>query len=161
MRMSAGLAFQPRPSEPGAGLYQAVPAGHDALRPRGVASHPPNPIPVVPIKGDSEHVPPDGKLRVTRSRTGGNNFEPLTNGLPQQHCYVNVLRVPMVGISAALRRRWPWTKWTTSASPSAPIFGAFDATGGQVYCSPEGGDHWSAINEHFPGVLSVEVKPFR
>ncbi|HQU17598.1 MAG TPA: hypothetical protein PLA92_00940 [Fimbriimonadaceae bacterium] len=34
----------------------------------------------------------------------------------------------------------------------------FGTTGGQVYCSPDGGDHWSAINEHFPGVLSVEVQ---
>jgi hypothetical protein len=29
---------------------------------------------VVPIKSDSEHFPPDGKLRVYRSRTGGDEW---------------------------------------------------------------------------------------
>ena len=52
----------------------------------------PDTIYVVPIESDSEHVPPEGKLRVYRSRTGGNEWEALTNGLPQSHCYVNVLR---------------------------------------------------------------------
>ena len=42
-----------------------------------------------------EHFPPEGKLRVYRSRTGGNEWEPLTNGLPQENCYVNVLRDAM------------------------------------------------------------------
>jgi hypothetical protein len=109
---------------------------------------------VVSIVSDSEHVPPDGKLRVYRSRTGGNNAEPPTNGPPQEHCYVNVLRVPIVGpdfaeifeIFAALRRPRPATGWTTAGSTSAPIIGVFDTTGGQVYCSPDGGDHFNTID---------------
>ena len=111
--------------------------------PIDVHAHEPDTIYVVPIKSDSEHVPPDGKLRVYRSRTGGNNFEALTNGLPQSHCYVNVLREAMA---------------VDQLDPCGVYFGT---TGGQVYCSPDGGDHWSAINEHFPSVLSVEVQTLR
>jgi hypothetical protein len=60
-----------------------------------VHAHEPETIYVVPIKSDSEHFPPDGKLRVYRSRTGGNEWEGLTKGLPQRDCYVNVLRGAM------------------------------------------------------------------
>jgi len=63
--------------------------------PIDVHSHEPETVYVVPIKSDSEHYPPDGKLRVYRSRTGGNDWEALTNGLPQENCYVNVLRNAM------------------------------------------------------------------
>ncbi len=111
--------------------------------PIDVHANEPETIYVVPIKSDSEHVPPDGKLRVYRSRTGGNEWEALTNGLPQQHCYVNVLREAMA----------------VDRMDDCGIY--FGTTGGQVYCSPDGGDHWSAINEHFPSVLSVEVQTLR
>ena len=52
--------------------------------PIDVHAHEPDTIYVVPIKSDSEHFPPEGKLRVYRSKTGGNEWEPLTNGLPQR-----------------------------------------------------------------------------
>src|ERR687892_665419 len=105
-----------------------------------VHSHEPETIYVVPIKSDSEHFPPDGKLRVFRSRTGGNEWEPLTTGLPQKDCYVNVLRDAMS---------------VDNLDPSGIYFGT---TGGQVYCSPNGGDTWSAIVHDLPAVLSVEVQ---
>ncbi len=108
--------------------------------PIDVHAHEPETIYVVPIKSDSEHVPPDGKLRVYRSRTGGNNWEALTNGLPQSHCYVNVLREAMA----------------VDQMPECGIY--FGTSGGAVYCSPDGGDNWTAIAEHLPGVLSVEVQ---
>src|SRR5207248_7905282 len=63
--------------------------------PIDVHAHEPETIYVVPIKSDSEHYPPEGKLRVYRSRKGGNEWEPLTKGLPQSDCYVNVLRYAM------------------------------------------------------------------
>ena len=94
----------------------------------------------MPIKSDSEHFPPDGKLRVYRSRTGGNEWEPLTKGLPQQDCYVNVLRDAMA---------------VDSLDPCGIYFGT---TGGQVYASPDGGDTWSPIVRDLPPVLSVEVQ---
>jgi photosystem II stability/assembly factor-like uncharacterized protein len=111
--------------------------------PIDVHAHEPETIYVVPIKSDSEHVPPDGKLRVYRSRTGGNEWEALTKGLPQSHCYVNVLREAMA----------------VDKLDDCGVY--FGTTGGAVYCSPDGGDHWSAINEHFPSVLSVEVQTLK
>ena len=111
--------------------------------PISVHAHEPETIYVVPIKSDSEHVPPDGKLRVYRSRTGGNEWEALTNGLPQEHCYVNVLREAMA----------------VDQLDECGIY--FGTTGGQVYCSANGGDKWTAINEHFPSVLSVEVQTLK
>jgi photosystem II stability/assembly factor-like uncharacterized protein len=111
--------------------------------PIGVHAHEPETIYVVPIKSDSEHYPPEGKLRVYRSRTGGNEWEALTKGLPQQDCYVNVLRDAMA---------------IDSLDPCGIYFGT---TGGQVYASADGGDHWTPIVRDLPGVLSVEVQTLR
>ena len=108
--------------------------------PIDVHAHEPETIYVVPIKSDSEHYPPEGKLRVYRSRTGGNEWEPLTKGLPQEDCYVNVLRDAMC---------------VDSLDPCGVYFGT---TGGQVYGSPDGGDTWAPIVRDLPAVLSVEVQ---
>ena len=108
--------------------------------PIDVHPHEPETIYVVPIKSDSEHFPPEGKLRVYRSRTGGNEWEALTNGLPQRDCYVNVLRDAM----------------STDALDSSGVY--FGTTGGQVYASPDAGGTWSAIVRDLPPVLSVEVQ---
>ena len=108
--------------------------------PIAVHAHDPNTVYVVPIKSDSEHYPPEGKLRVYRSRTGGDEWEALTNGLPQQDCYVNILRDAMA---------------VDSLAPCGIYFGT---TGGQVYVSPDGGDTWAPIVRDLPAVLSVEVQ---
>jgi photosystem II stability/assembly factor-like uncharacterized protein len=105
-----------------------------------VHAHEPDTIYVLPIKSDSEHYPPDGKLRVYRSRTGGNEWEPLTKGLPQSNCYVNVLRDAMA----------------VDALDACGVY--FGTTGGQVYASADAGDHWSPIVRDLPAVLSVEVQ---
>ena len=105
-----------------------------------VHAHEPETIYVVPIKSDSEHYPPDGKLRVYRSRTGGDEWEPLTNGLPQRDCYVNVLRDAM----------------SVDSLDSCGIY--FGTTGGQVYGSADGGDSWAPIVRDLPAVLSVEAQ---
>jgi hypothetical protein len=105
-----------------------------------VHAHEPETIYVAPIKSDSEHYPLDGKLRVYRSRTGGNEWEELGNGLPDRDCYVNVLRDAMA----------------VDALDECGVY--FGTTGGQVYVSPDGGDHWSAIVRDLPAVLSVEVQ---
>jgi photosystem II stability/assembly factor-like uncharacterized protein len=111
--------------------------------PIDVHAHEPNTIYVVPIKSDSEHYPPDGKLRVYRSRTGGNEWEALTKGLPQHDCYVNVLRDAMA---------------VDSLDPCGVYFGT---TGGQVYASTDAGDSWAPIVRDLPAVLSVEVQALR
>ena len=108
--------------------------------PIDVHAHEPETIYVVPIESDSLHYPPEGKLRVFRSRSGGHEWEPLTNGLPQKDCYVNVLREAMA----------------VDALDSCGVY--FGTTGGQVYASADGGDHWQAIARDLPAVLSVEVQ---
>ena len=108
--------------------------------PIDVHAHEPETIYVVPITSDSLHYPPEAKLRVYRSRTGGGEWEPLTKGLPQQDCYVNVLRDAMA----------------VDALDECGIY--FGTTGGQVYGSPDGGDHWQCIARDLPKVLSVEVQ---
>jgi photosystem II stability/assembly factor-like uncharacterized protein len=108
--------------------------------PIDVHTHEPETVYVVPIKSDSEHFPPDGKLRVYRSRTGGNEWEALTKGLPQKDCYVNVLRDAMA---------------VDSLEECGVYFGT---TGGQVYVSADSGDTWSAIARDLPAVYSVEVQ---
>ena len=106
----------------------------------GVHAHEPETVYVAPIKSDSEHYPLDGKLRVFRSRTGGGDWEPLTDGLPQANCYVNVLRDAMS---------------LDSLEPCGVYFGT---TGGQVYASRDGGDSWAAAVRDLPAVLSVEAQ---
>jgi photosystem II stability/assembly factor-like uncharacterized protein len=108
--------------------------------PIDVHAHEPETVYVIPIKSDSEHYPPDAKLRVYRSRSGGNEWEPLTKGLPQRDCYVNVLRDAMA---------------TDSLDACGVYFGT---TGGQVYASADAGDSWNAIVRDLPPVLSVEVQ---
>jgi len=105
-----------------------------------VHAHEPETIYVVPIKSDGEHFPPEGKLRVYRSRSGGNEWEALTKGLPQENCYVNVLRDAMA---------------VDSLDKCGVYFGT---TGGQVYASADAGDSWNPIVSNLPAVLSVEVQ---
>ena len=102
-----------------------------------VHAHQPDTIYVVPIKSDSEHFPMDGKLRVFRSRTGGNEWEPLSKGLPQKNCYVDVLRDAM----------------SVDTLDDCGVY--FGTTGGQVFVSPDGGDSWSAI------VQNLAPRPLR
>jgi hypothetical protein len=108
--------------------------------PIAVHAHDPETVYVVPITSDEEHYPPEGRLRVYRSRTGGDEWEPLTEGLPQADCYVNVLRDAMA---------------VDGLDPCGIYVGT---TGGQVYASPDAGDRWEPIVRDLPAVLSVEVQ---
>jgi photosystem II stability/assembly factor-like uncharacterized protein len=108
-----------------------------------VHAHEPETIYVIPIKSDGEHYVMDGKLRVYRSRTGGNEWEALTKGLPQKDCYVNVLRDAM----------------TVDSLDKCGLY--FGTTGGQVYASADAGDSWAPIVRDLPAVLSVEVQTLK
>lgn len=110
--------------------------------PIDVHAHDAETVYVIPMDGNVR-VPPEGKLRVFRSKTGGNDWEPLTNGLPQGNCFVNVLRDAMA----------------VDTLDSCGIY--FGTTGGQVYCSPDGGDSWAPIVRDLPSVFSVEVQTLR
>jgi photosystem II stability/assembly factor-like uncharacterized protein len=100
----------------------------------------PNTVYVFPIKSDSEHYVPEGKLRVYRSKSGGNDWEPLSKGLPQENCYVNILRD------------------ATSVDTLDPCGIYFGTSGGQVYGSADGGNSWTAIVRDLPAVYSVEAQ---
>ncbi|HKW89434.1 MAG TPA: hypothetical protein VJN21_11835 [Candidatus Acidoferrales bacterium] len=108
-----------------------------------VNANEPETIYVVPIKSDGEHFPKDGKLRVYRSKKGGNEWQELKKGLPERNCYVDVLRDAMA---------------VDSLDKCGVYFGT---TGGQVYASADSGNSWQAIAEHLPGVLSVEVQTLK
>ncbi len=108
--------------------------------PIAVHAHEPETVYVVPITSDSHHFPPEGKLRVYRSRTGGNEWEPLTDGLPQENCYVDILRDAMA----------------VDTLDECGVY--FGTTGGQVYASADAGDTWAPIVRDLPPVLSVEVQ---
>ncbi len=108
--------------------------------PVAVHAHEPDTVYVVPITSDSQHFPPDGRLRVYRSRVGGDEWEPLTEGLPQEHCYVDVLRDAMA----------------VDALDECGLY--VGTTGGQVYASADAGDSWDAVARDLPPVLSVEVQ---
>ncbi len=129
-------------SDDGGGSWREVSGNlpSDFGFPIDVHAHEPETIYVVPIESDSLHYPPEGKLRVYRSRSGGNEWEALTQGLPQRDCYVNVLREAMA----------------VDQLDSCGIY--FGTTGGQVYASADSGDHWTAIARDLPAVLSVEVQ---
>src|SRR5450432_1098539 len=111
--------------------------------PIDVHAHEPDTVYVVPITSDSKHYPLDGQLRVYRSRTGGNEWEPLTKGLPQANCYVDVLRDAMA----------------VDSLDSCGVY--FGTTGGQVSCTPDAGDSWAPIVRDLPAVVSVEVQTLR
>jgi len=108
-----------------------------------VHAHEPNTVYVLPITSDSHHFVPDGKLRVYRSRSGGNEWEALTKGLPQKDCYVNVLRDAMA----------------VDSLDSCGVY--FGTSGGQVYASADAGDSWAPIVRDLPPVLSVEVQTLK
>src|SRR5207248_879840 len=111
--------------------------------PIGVHARGPDTVYVVPIKSGSEHFPLDGKLRVYRSRTGGNEWGALTRGLPQRDCYVNILRDAM----------------SVDSLDSCGVY--FGTTGGQVYASANSGNSWTPIVRDLPAVLSVEVQTLK
>lgn len=106
----------------------------------GVHAHEPDTVYVVPITSDSEHYPPEGSLRVYRSKSGGHSWEPLGKGLPDRHCYVNVLRDAMA---------------IDELDPCGVYFGT---TGGQVYASADAGETWGPVLNDLPAVLSLEVQ---
>ncbi len=129
-------------SDDGGGMWREISGDlpSDFGFPIAVHAHEPETVYVIPIKSDSEHFPPEGKLRVYRSRGGSEQWEALTAGLPQENCYVNILRTAMA----------------VDTLPSCGLY--FGTTGGQLYGSSDSGDSWQVIAPNLPKVLSVEVQ---
>jgi hypothetical protein len=134
----------------GGGVFRSDNAGDSWQEVRGnlptdfgfpidVHAHEPETIYVIPMHPFMRS-PPDAKLAVYRSRTGGKEWEPLTKGLPQENCYVNVLRDAMA----------------VDSLDKCGIY--FGTTGGQVYASADSGNSWKPIVRDLPSVFSVEVQ---
>lgn len=104
--------------------------------------HPRDPrvIWTLPLNGDSAgRFPPDASAAVWRSKDGGEKWEALRDGLPQENCFFTVLRQAMAG----------------DAQEPAGIY--FGTNSGSVFASIDEGDHWQEIARHLPTILSVEV----
>lgn len=80
----------------------------------------------------------DGRLRIYRTRDGGDHWQPLDRGLPE-NCYANVLRDALA---------------IDSHDPAGIYVGT---TGGEVYASADEGESWSRLPASFARVLCVKV----
>ncbi|QDC08210.1 exo-alpha-sialidase [Oceanicola sp. D3] len=94
----------------------------------------------IPLNGDSQgRFPPEAACAVWRSRDGGESWQAMRKGLPQEACYFTVLRQAMAG---------------DSRTPAGVYFGT---NSGSVFASTDEGDRWDEIARHLPTILAVEV----
>ena len=107
--------------------------------PLAVHPHDGDTIYVIPEESDECRVTPGGAFRVYRSRDRGQNWEALTDGLPQQNAYQNVLR-------AAL---------TTDTLDPAGIY--VGTQGGQILASRDAGDRWEVLFNWLPPIYSIRT----
>ena len=106
-----------------------------------LAIHPrePETIFVLPLKGAEFRCPPEGRLRVYRSRNGGKSWEALSEGLPQQDAFVGVYREGMA---------------MDSQKPAGIYFGT---NTGKLFGSADEGDSWNLLADNLPPVYSVST----
>ena len=97
-----------------------------------------NAVYAVPLEGDNFRFPPGGKLRVYRTQDGGEHWEPLSRGLPDDS-YASVLRGAMA---------------VDALDPCGVYFGT---TAGTLYASRDGGNSWAQIPCVLPRILCVEA----
>ncbi|WP_437227028.1 WD40/YVTN/BNR-like repeat-containing protein [Planctomicrobium sp. SH661] len=91
---------------------------------------------VVPGVKDACRVPVDAKLVCSRTRDGGDTFEVLRNGLPQEHCYDIVFRHGL----------------DVNATGEHLAMGS--STGG-LWVSSDGGDSWECVSTTLPQIYCV------
>lgn len=78
-----------------------------------------------------------GRLRVYRTRDAGASWDPLTDGLPQEHAYVSILRDGMCNDS------------------QTPVGLYFGTSSGHLFASADGGETWRLLAGYLPRILSV------
>jgi photosystem II stability/assembly factor-like uncharacterized protein len=76
----------------------------------------------------------DGKLFVARTRDGGQTWQDLRKGLPQESAYDVVYRHALANSGHCL---------------------AFGSTTGNLYLSEDAGDSWTAVANNLPPIYSV------
>ncbi len=128
-------------SDDGGASWQDVTLGLPSEFGFPMAVHPrePETIYVIPLQGAEFRCPPEGKLRVFRSRNGGRSWEPLAKGLPQKNTFAGVYREGMV---------------VDGLEPTGVYFGT---NTGKVYFSGNEGDSWQAIVDNLPPIYSISV----
>jgi photosystem II stability/assembly factor-like uncharacterized protein len=129
-------------SEDGGRSWQSVENGLPSSFGFPAAAHPrdPDTFYLIPLNGDiAGRYMPDGKAAVWRTRDGGDSWQALRNGLPQENVFYNVLRQGLA---------------TDRLEPAGVYFGT---NSGAVYASTDEGDSWSPIAEHLPMITSVEA----
>lgn len=107
----------------------------------GMAVHPhdPDTVYIVPLESDEFRCTPEAKLRVYRTRNGGESWQPMTEGLPQEDAYETVLRDALD---------------VDSMDPAGVYFGT---RSGKVYASSDDGDSWGLVAEGLPPVVCVKA----
>lgn len=110
-----------------------------------MAMHPrkPETVYILPLQADEFRCPPEGKLRVYRTRDGARSWKPLTRGLPQKDSYDTVLRDAMA----------------MDDENSAGVY--FGTRNGWLYGSRDEGESWSVIEENLPPVTCVRAVSVR
>lgn len=101
--------------------------------------HDPNTVYIVPLESDQFRCTPEAKLRVYRTKNGGESWEAMTNGLPQSGAYETVLRDAL----------------TSDSSNPAGIY--FGTRSGKIFGSQDDGDSWQEIADGLPSVVCVKT----
>lgn len=121
-----GAATWKKVSAPDQGVHFGFPVAADARDGR-VAW-------LVPGRADDQRMAIDGGLFVARTQDGGQTWEQLREGLPQENAYDVVYRHALANHGDTL---------------------AFGSTTGNLYVSENRGDSWQAIGHNFPPIYSV------
>ncbi|MGH7444641.1 MAG: WD40/YVTN/BNR-like repeat-containing protein [Longimicrobiales bacterium] len=105
----------------------------------GLATDPRNADVLFTIPEESSHMRTTvgGRLRVYRTTNAGASWHALTDGLPQEHAYVSVLRDAL----------------TNDTHDPVGIY--FGTSTGHVFASTDAGAHWRQIAAFLPKILSV------
>jgi photosystem II stability/assembly factor-like uncharacterized protein len=94
----------------------------------------------MPLNGDIKgRYMPDAQAAVWRTRDGGESWQALREGLPQESAYFGVLRQALA----------------TDTLDKAGVY--FGTNSGSVFASCDEGETWSCIAQHLPMISSVET----
>ena len=98
-----------------------------------------NTVYIIPIESDEFRCTPEAKLRVYRTKDGGESWHALTNGLPQEDALETILRDNLDA---------------DSRSPTGLYFGTRN---GKLFGSADAGESWTLIRDGLPPITCVKT----